>query len=428
MKALVIGAGLAGLHAADRLAEAGVEVTLLEARDRLGGRVWTRHAAGGGTAIDLGPEWIGPDGVMHGLLAQAGASLVGTRGRQVQRVPGEWKDLSGLARSNERLVRRIHALTPPDRSVRAALDECCGGGEWSEVRAHLVRYVEGFHAADPELLSTQWLAEVESTQSADASNIRSAQGVGPAIELLGRRLAGRCRIRLGTVARSVQWRPGEVEVRADDDVVHRADAVVVTVPLPLLDPSADEPAGLRFAPRLEKAGAVRLLRTGQALKVILIFREPIWRTIADLNDVQFIHAYEQAIPTWWAPVTPDLGVLTGWAGGPYASRLDGAGEGAIIEHALASLAHALGMPRRRIEADLTATHFHDWQGDPFARGAYSYVGVDGIDAHRTLAEPVADTLFFAGEATCGEGFNATMEGAARSGLRAAAEVLARRSA
>ncbi len=97
MRVIVIGAKLAGLHAADRLADAGVEVTLLEARDRLGGRVWTRHDADSGTAIDLGPEWIGPDGVMHGLLAESGSSLVEAQGRQVQRVAGEWRDLSGLA-------------------------------------------------------------------------------------------------------------------------------------------------------------------------------------------------------------------------------------------------------------------------------------------------------------------------------------------
>ena len=104
------------------------------------------------------------------------------------------------------------------------------------------------------------------------------------------------------------------------------------------------------------------------------------------------------------------------------------GMAAVIDAAMESLAHTLGVPRRELESSWTGTHFHDWDADPFARGAYSYVGVNGLDAHRALAAPVAGTLFFAGEATCGEGFNATMEGAARSGLRAAAEVLASRGA
>jgi monoamine oxidase len=68
-------------------------------------------------------------------------------------------------------------------------------------------------------------------------------------------------------------------------------------------------------------------------------------------------------------------------------------------------------------------HWHDWQADPFARGAYTWVRAGGTEAHRSLAAPLRSTLFFAGEATCGEGFNATMDGAIQSGWRAAAEVL-----
>ena len=90
---------------------------------------------------------------------------------------------------------------------------------------------------------------------------------------------------------------------------------------------------------------------------------------------------------------------------------------------MGSLAEALGAPVRDVASLLEACHSHDWTTDPLARGAYSYVGVGGSEAHRTLAAPVAGTLYFAGEATCGGGYNATMEGALRSGRRAAAELL-----
>ena len=75
---------------------------------------------------------------------------------------------------------------------------------------------------------------------------------------------------------------------------------------------------------------------------------------------------------------------------------------------------------------LESHHFHDWQADPFTRGGYSYVAVGGVEAHAALAAPVAGTLYFAGESTCGHGLNATMEGALRSGRRAAEELLAAR--
>ncbi|MGH7802978.1 MAG: FAD-dependent oxidoreductase, partial [Candidatus Binatia bacterium] len=97
---------------------------------------------------------------------------------------------------------------------------------------------------------------------------------------------------------------------------------------------------------------------------------------------------------------------------------------ALADLAIDSLAGALRLPRREVEAQLLAHHVHDWRADPFSRGAYTYVVAGGIEAPRLLARPVERTLYFAGEATCAGGLNATMEGAVQSGLRAAGELLA----
>jgi monoamine oxidase len=164
---------------------------------------------------------------------------------------------------------------------------------------------------------------------------------------------------------------------------------------------------------------------GPVLKLVLAFDRPFWHEIAGLEDVEFIHAYDRAVPTWWTPPDPAATMLTGWAGGPYAARLSGMAEGELSDLAVKSLADAFGVPAKDVSSRLAACHVHDWSADPLARGAYTYVGVGGSEAHRTLAAPVADTLYFAGEATCGGGYNATMEGALRSGRRAAAELLAR---
>jgi monoamine oxidase len=420
---LVIGAGLAGLAAAERLVAAGAGVTLLEARARLGGRVWTERS--GGVAVELGPEWIGNDGAVHDLLARAGARLVEARGRQLRRVDGGWHDLSALPDLNGDLVQRAGGLGGADRSLLAALEECCAGPEAAASREHLLRYVEGFHAADPARLSTRWLAQVEANQPADASDLRAPDGVGCGVEELASRIEGRCDLRLGTVAREVRWRPGDVEIETADGATFRAASAVISVPLPLLDPTPDEIAAVRFAPRLrEKLEAARLLEMGQVVKLVLGFRDPFWREIGPLQEMLFLHDFDQPVPTWWTPAEPSRPILTGWAGGTYATRLAGVAERELLDLAVRSLANALGLSRRDVSARLEYHHFHDWGSDPFARGGYTYVRVGGIDAHRTLAEPVAGTLYFAGEATCGEGLNATMEGAVRSGRRAAAELLA----
>jgi monoamine oxidase len=423
---VVIGGGLAGLAAAERLVDAGASVTLLEGQGRLGGRVYTEHLVGKGPPVDLGAEWLGDEGELHHLLAGAGAHLVEADGRQVRRIEAGWRDASGLHSMALQLVRRLNRPGRPDRSLSAALEECREEAGLVDARDHLIRYVEGFHAADPGRLSIRWLADVERTQPADASEIRVVEGTGLAVQVLCRSLERGCDIRLDTIAKSVTWRPGAVEVVTAAGSSLRASAAIITVPLPLLDPPGDEPAALRFAPRLEdKLEAARLLHMGPAVKVVLGFARPFWREIAGLEDVLFVHAFDRGMPTWWMPPDPSVPMLTGWAGGPYAARLAGKSHVAMRDTAVRSLAEALGLTPGEVDSRLETFHFHDWTADPLSRGAYTYVGVGGSEAYRTLAAPVADTLYFAGEATCGGGHNATMEGALRSGRRAAAELLAR---
>jgi monoamine oxidase len=407
---IVIGAGLAGLAAVERLADAGATVTLLEARDRVGGRVWTERGAD--LPVDLGAEWIGGGGAVHDLLRRSGARLIPAGGAPVRR----------------RLLRRAAAFSDPDRSLTAALDQCCLAPGDAGARVQLVRYVEGFHAADPARVSIRWLAEVERTQPAEASDLRSPDGAGQVVESLAAAIADRCDLRLGRVVRSVVWQPGRVEVRTAADEMFRAAAAITTIPLPLFDPDGDRPAAVRFSPRLEaKHAAARSLHMGPVVKVVLRFRTAFWRERETPRDALFLHAYDQAIPTWWTPADPHAPMLTGWAGGPFADRLATAGDQELTDLATASLAGALALPRPEVVAQLESRHYHDWNRDPFSLGAYTYVGVGGMESHRTLARPVAGTLYFAGEATCGQGYNATMEGALRSGRRAADELLAKRA-
>jgi monoamine oxidase len=163
------------------------------------------------------------------------------------------------------------------------------------------------------------------------------------------------------------------------------------------------------------------LKVGSVVKLVLRFREAFWEA-AGFEDLGFLHAPGELFQTWWTNSPMRSTILTGWVGGPAVSRLSGLTATEIVNRALDSLARILSVDRRRLASLLEATHLADWQDDPFARGAYSYVGVGGSRAATALAEPVADTLFFAGEATH-DRLSGTVAGAIASGYRAADEVL-----
>jgi len=139
--------------------------------------------------------------------------------------------------------------------------------------------------------------------------------------------------------------------------------------------------------------------------------------------MSFLLSDENPFPTWWTMMPEKLPIITGWATFKCAEAVSGKGEGFIIDKALDTLSRLLKVDRQELEALLGAAYTHDWQTDPFARGAYSYAKVGGDGAQRELATPVENTVFFAGEATDLSGHNGTVHGAIASGRRAAKEIL-----
>jgi monoamine oxidase len=172
-----------------------------------------------------------------------------------------------------------------------------------------------------------------------------------------------------------------------------------------------------------KQEAMDHLDMGHVYKVELQFREEFWRDVPPLADFLFLQDSSQAFATWWSMSPAQAPLLCGWTAGPRADRLVGTSLVGLLDLAVDSLAGAMGIPRAGVEAQLVSGHLHDWQADPYARGSYTNVLVGGHNAWKELAQPLEHTLFFAGEATCGHGYNATMEGAIASGRRAADQIL-----
>ena len=182
----------------------------------------------------------------------------------------------------------------------------------------------------------------------------------------------------------------------------------------------------------EKESSANKLAMGQVVRIILRFRERFWEGLRlptkggaadNLEDLAFLHAPDELIPTWWTQLPVRVPLLVGWVGGPGVEKLSFDAGPSLLDKSVHALSNIFAIPRREIEELFEGSYTHDWQRDPFSQGAYSYVPVGGLGAESELAKPVANTLFFAGEATNAEGHSGTVHGAIATGLRAAREII-----
>jgi monoamine oxidase len=409
---IVIGGGIAGLTTTQRLAAAGVNVTLLEARDRLGGRIFTQHHQG--YPVELGAEFVhGRSPEIFNLATAAGLKLAESGGDFRSKVGGRWEDSENLMTEVDELFDQI-PVDGPDQSFRQYIDST----RYSpEVKDQATRFVEGFHAADPDRVGIHWLLKTTKAEESihGDTSFRIRDGYSKLVETLAHEIAGQ-RILLDTTVNAIRWQPGAVTVETSRGNF-RAPQVVVTLPLGVLHAGSVE-----FTPGLvEKDEAMRLLSMGPVIRVSLCFQNKFWEDDQHMRNLSFLFTDNEYFPTWWSSNPLSYPILTGWAAGRYGRTLSGKSETQITNIAMSALAQILD----RGESDLkpAASFVHDWQRDVFSRGAYSYGNVGGAEAGRRLAEPMADTLFFAGEATNFEGHNGTVNGAMNSGIRVADEIL-----
>lgn len=435
---VIIGAGAAGLAAARALHEAGVDVEVLEARDRIGGRIHTITDPQTTRPVELGAEFIhGEAPELQKVLDEASlvaADVCGTRWRPT---PSGLRPLTGFW---ERLDRAMHLLDTSgayggrhlDCSVAEVIRRRPGGRRLAPERRLARQYVEGFHAADLRLVSARALAEGGSPGD-DVRERRLAHvvdGYGRVIAWLAKPIASR--IRLSSIVTSVRWTRRRVVVHLTHGTPITARAAIITIPLGVLQSPPDRRGAIAFDPELRaKTHALAHLAMGAAVRIVLRLSERFWaretfaRTHATegIERLSFLHSADRDFPTWWTTYPFIAPLMVGWCGGPKARTLLEQPASTVTDRAIEALARQCGITRRRMRSLVAAAWMHDWVHDPFARGAYSYQMVGGIDAPAALARPLAGTLFFAGEATDTDGATGTVHGAIASGRRAARQVL-----
>lgn len=416
-KIVVVGAGAAGLLAALDLARAGNEVTILEARCRAGGRIYSLDPDEFGYPAQGGAEFVhGPAPLTREIAEEAGMTLSPRRG-EVWNVRGDAITQDGgivgwMAAVSEKLI-----ALERDMTIAEFLTTYFGGKAHAELRRAVERMVEGYDAADPRLASTFGLRD-EWMFDGFGETLKIKEGYGALIRFL----ETQCResgvgIRLNRKVTRIEIRDGKARLDCADGEAHEAHKVVVTVPLPLITEIDYLPA------QPEKIAAARNIGFGGVIKFLLKFKTRWWIGAQgqDLSRM-FILRTRERIPVWWTQYPLESPVLTGWLSGPKAQTYFEAPPQDVLAMALASLAKSFGTSVQALKDELVASKIVDWPADPNARGAYSYATLATKAARQELRRPVDGILFFAGEGLYTGKEAGTVEAALASGREAARAV------
>ncbi len=413
MDVIVIGAGAAGLCAADALVAAGHSAVIFEASDHVGGRVRSLEGFTD-VPIELGAEEVhGPDNAVAAAAQTLGMETVHhITTDDMLRLDGELQSLDQAQLDAD--VQRAFDLIDSLGEYR--------GENWSAeeflIRSHFPcrawHYLSSRlgveHGTTLDRLAMRGFATYQRGWEARETNYTLRGRYIDLFRPILSRLEGR--IRLNAPITAIEW-DAAPRVRLQSGEEHTARAIIVTVPLPILRERL-----IHFSPQLpaEKVAAADSIGMDTGMKIILKFKHRFWE-----ERMYFLHT-DGFLPQFWNACkgkSETAHVLTAFVGGARAETLDRMGVDPV-RFALEELDELFGakIASRSFERGLIA----DWGADPWIRGLYSYPTTQTTEAGReALARPLAGKIFFAGEATNTLGASGTVHGAMETGWRAAAE-------
>ena len=419
---VVVGGGAAGLMAAADLLKQGNRVTILEANDRLGGRIRTIRHGGFKRLVEAGCEFVHGDLPLTVQLLKAANIVYKPVRGTMTRVgnDGEWKTQDDFTVGWRELMEHMNEVTD-DVTVDEFLQRNFSDDKYKQLRTSVLRFAEGFDLADTSKASVlalreEWMEEEDEQYRVPGGN-----------DQLIYYLEQQCREASGVIhtsatVTSINWKRNEVSVVIQNGQTYHGNKVIVTVPLGVLQA---EPALINFQPLIgEYVDASKKIGFGSVVKVLFQFKESFWEE--KKKNIGFLFA-DTPIPTWWTQLPSDYPLLTGWAGGPQAWMLETRDDNTIQQLALQSLSIIFQRSFDDLEGLLTASQVTNWRNDPFTKGGYSYSTVESVKAQELFNTPIQDTIYFAGEAFYNGPSPGTVEAALASARNVVEKIWAKKS-
>ncbi len=413
---IIIGAGICGLITARTLLSAGFSITMLEADDRVGGRIRTEYVDQVPVPVELGAEFV------HGklpetlkLCKEAALDVLPVEGKMYRKNPAGWTEQHEMAEHWDRVLRRMKKL-PEDTTLDTFLEKEFGDDDDFNIRKQVKNYAGGFDLADTSQVSVKSLYNEWSNE--DEVNFRLPEGYKALVDFIYKDcIALGLVVELGDPVTQVDHEPGEVTVYTRSEKKHMADRVVCTIPIGVLQKALAE-SSINFTPELDQYVVhARNIGMGGVIKYVLCFDEIFWQP-----DAGFIFG-DEMIPTWWTHYPQPVSVLTGWAGGNRADQLRDHSSDQLLDVGLKSLSAICDIPVAQLRDRLKWSVVKNWETEPRSLGAYTYSKPASAAAVAALMQPVNDTVYFAGEGIYDGTSPGTVEAAIVSGQRVAKNIM-----